>query len=153
MVFFHDGITSLNGLKKLEVEFKVMGNKDRKTKWRIESSFEDPGSNSQPLPHAFYDDGSILRFRLIIDVDLIGDIGGTESPDNDPVQGGEFIEWKWKLDFGDRVQYDFDDNESGGVIVINEPTSANIFSHAALRRREQEDLNEKEIHASLRSRV
>ena len=60
-----------------------------------------------------------LRFRLIIDINLIGGIGGTESPDNNPVKGGEYIEWKWKLDFGDRVQYDFEDNESGGVIVIN----------------------------------
>ena len=119
MVFFHDGITraNVNMLEKLEVEFKVMGDKDRKTKWKIESNFFQ--NTDQSSPHAFYDDGDILRFRLIIDVKVIGGIGGTERPDNDPVQGGEFIEWKWKLDFGKKVQYDFDDNRSGGVIVIN----------------------------------
>ena len=122
MVFFHQGFTSadIDDLNKIEVEFKVEGNKDRKTKWRIEPSddfFQATDSNGQSRPHAFYDE-TTLRFRLVIDIALIGGIGGTENPDNNPVTSGEFIEWKWKLDYGTRVQLDSDDNGSDGPIYV-----------------------------------
>ena len=118
MIFFHKDITNANNLAKLEVEFKVEGDKDRKTKWRIQSNFfDETDSNGQGRPHAFYD-GSVLRFRLDIDVGLIGDIGGTDGPDNKPVKRGEMIEWKWKVEAGSKVQLDSDDNISEGVINV-----------------------------------
>ena len=117
MLFSQEGATA-NNLEKLEVEFKVMGDKDRKTKWRIESDF----FNASPgRPHAFYD-GSVLRFRLDIDVNLIGDIGGTENGDNDPLTASELpghIVWKWKTTLsGTNYQLDSGDNDSLGVIHV-----------------------------------
>jgi len=108
---------------QLEVEFKVMGDKDRKTKWRIESDFvQEIGTVGRP--YAFYDNG-VLRFRLDIDVALIGDIGGTENGDKDPLTASELaaspghIEWKWKTTLdGTNNQLDSDDNDSLGVIHV-----------------------------------
>ena len=121
MLFFQEG-ANINNLDKLEVEFKVMGDKDRKTKWRIESDFfQTTDSNGHGRPHAFYD-GSALRFRLDIPVDLIGDIGGTENGDKDPLTASELpghIVWKWKTTLdGQNNQLDSGDNDALGVIHV-----------------------------------
>lgn len=126
MIFYHEGITE-NDLDKIEVEFKVdefepQGDKNRKTKWRIESAFFDStDSIGRDRPYAFYD-GDVLRFRLDIDVALIGDIGGTEDPaddDKEPLTGSGFIAWKWKINRD--YQLDWQDDDSYGVINVVGP--------------------------------
>ena len=121
MIFFHEGITDLD---KIEVEFKVdeddpRGDKNRKTKWKIESDFFDTiDSNGQDRPHAFYD-GDVLRFRLDVDVNVLGGIGGTDNPDNNPLKGSGYIAWKWKINRD--YQLDWQDDDSYGVINVVGP--------------------------------
>lgn len=118
MIFFHEDVVDANELSSLEVDLKVNGKSDRRTKWKIESNFFDTSdSDDLPLPHAYFD-GTILLFRLVIDVDLIGGIGGTEDADNDPVKSGEYIEWKWKVRADSGVQLDSDDDISEGAINV-----------------------------------
>ena len=122
MIFFHEGITDEKDLDQIEVEFKVDDDKNRKTKWRITSDFFDTtDSIGRDRPYAFYDD-DVLRFRLDIDLTLIGDIGGTEDPNNDdkdPLTGSGYIAWKWKINKD--YQLDWEDNDSFGAINVVGP--------------------------------
>ena len=110
MLFYSQDITvenSLDDLKKIEVEYKVMGDKDRKTKWRVKSDFFDV-ANQGPYATTLLD--GVLRFRQTVDLDLLeGD-----------VQSGEWFEWKWKVETnaGLKVEYRSSDADSGGVIYV-----------------------------------
>ena len=110
MLFYSQDITvenSLDDIKKIEVEYKVMGDKDRKTKWRVESDFFDV-ANQRPYATTLPD--GVLRFRQTIDLDLL----------EGNVQPGEWLEWKWKVETnaGLKVEYRSSDADSGGVIYV-----------------------------------
>lgn len=110
MLFYSQDITvenSLDDIKKIEVEYKVMGDKDRKTKWRVESDFFDVANQS---PYATTAPDGVLRFRQTIDLDLL----------EGNVQSGEWLEWKWKVETnaGLKVEYRSSDADSGGVIYV-----------------------------------
>lgn len=108
MVFYSQDITVQSSFKKIEVEFKVMGDKDRKTKWRIQSDFFN-GTNQRP--HAFTTpDGLLRRFRLVVNVNLI---------EGSPVQPGEWISWKWKVETTDGLKVELRSSDAGSGGVIN----------------------------------
>ena len=112
---FYDEDVDPNQISKIEVEFKVLGDKDRKTKWKIESNFFQ--TSNPASPHAFVDVDGVVRFRLTVPVNVIGAIGGTENPDNDPVNRGEWIAWKWKVTAGDKTELKGTGTSSGIRVV------------------------------------
>lgn len=92
-------------IRKIEIEFKVEGKTDRKTKFKLELD-KTPGfdensdfyHSDNTLPYAIVENG-VVYYKLEVDVNKIGDIGGNANgDDNWPVEVGESIFWKFKVE-------------------------------------------------------
>lgn len=96
LIFYSDAIEH-SSVSKIEVEFKVKGDKDRKTKFKLDSAADlSIGDPSFPQLHP---DGT---YRLTIRMGDIGRIGGWDggvtSAPNDPIQSGEWTQYKFKVE-------------------------------------------------------
>ena len=99
-LIFYSEFINHNDVEKIEVEFKVCGEKDRKTKWKLDSAEELEDSNPS-FPRAFPDG----TFRLTLRMGDIGLIGGwngkVTSPPNQPIRPGESTSYKFKVNRDD----------------------------------------------------
>ena len=96
LIFYSDAIEH-SSVDKIEVEFKVKGDKDRKTKWKLDSAADL--SISDPSFPQLHPDGT---YRLTIRMGDIGRIGGWDggvtSAPNDPIRSGEWTTYKFKVE-------------------------------------------------------
>ena len=95
LIFYNDALDH-NTVDKIEVEFRVQGDKKRKTKFKLDSS-QELSMNDPSFP-SLYPDGT---YRLNIRMGDIGGIGGWDnkvlSPPNKPIQPGEWTQYKFKV--------------------------------------------------------
>jgi len=96
LIFFSDAIDH-DTVDKIEVEFKVMEDNDRKTKFKLDSAADL--ANPDPSFPRRHPDGT---YRLTIRMGDIGRLGGWDggvtSPPNEPIVPGEYTKYKFKVE-------------------------------------------------------
>ena len=105
-IIYYNAAIDIPSVNKIECEFKVLGDKDRKTKYKLDSA-DDLSMNDPSFPRCQSSDNTC---RIKIPMGDIGRIGGwdggyTANP-NDPIVQGEWTSYKLKIQDGNG-RYEF----------------------------------------------